>query len=275
MLTVTSPSPIEWLRSRSGQTHVCGHRGHSIGTPENTLAALRATRDHGGTTAEIDIVLTADGHLILMHDQTLDRTTNGRGPADAMTLAEIRPLDAGAWFDPRFAGEPVPTLSEALEVAAEIGLGLVVEMKEVRRTDVMIERLAALCSENTAALGRIILISFNHVDLVTAKAAIPGLRTEGITHARHADPVGIAHAAGLDSLSIEWMMFHPDDAARLHEAGIAIRCHLPRPAWFAANAAIGRDYRPRVIEALRAGLIDSLSGDDVAFLRDLVNEAGA
>jgi glycerophosphoryl diester phosphodiesterase len=267
-------SDFEWLRSRSGRTHVCGHRGHSIATPENTLAALRATREQGGTTAEIDIVLTADADIVLLHDQTLDRTTDGRGAADAATLAEIRRLDAGGWFDPRFAGEPVPTLREALRLARGIGLGLVVEIKEIRWVDHLLERLGALLEE-TGQVGRMMLISFNHVDLKRAKGMIPGLTTEGITHARHADPVGVARAAELDSLSIEWMMFDEGDAARLHDAGVAIRCHVPRPAWFAAQAELGRDHRPRLVSALAAGLIDSLSGDDVGFLRAVVDEANA
>jgi glycerophosphoryl diester phosphodiesterase len=279
---MTSPSPstpiaasrLDWRRALTGRTHVCGHRGHSIAAPENTLEALRETRARGGTTAEIDVVLTADGEIILLHDQTLDRTTNGRGAADAATLAEIATLDAGGWFDPRYAGEPVPTLRAALDLAHAIDLGLVVEVKEVQRVDLLLDRLKALLDE-TGLIGRIILISFNHVDLKRAKALIPGLKTEGITHARHADPVGVARAADLDSLSIEWMMFDEADARRLHDADIAIRCHVPRPGWFETQAGLGRDHRPRLVAALAAGLIDSLSGDDVGFLRVLVDEAGA
>lgn len=272
--SLPAPPRVEWRRAMTGRTHVCGHRGHSIAAPENTLEALRETRAQGGTTAEIDVVLTSDSEIILLHDQTLDRTTNGTGAADTASLSEIATLDAGGWFDPRFAGEPVPTLRAALELARVIDLGLVVEVKEVRRVDLLLERLKALLDE-TGLIGKIILISFNHVDLKRAKALIPELKTEGITHARHADPVGVARAADLDSLSIEWMMFNEDDARRLHEAGVAIRCHVPRPSWFAAQVDLGRDHRPRLIAALAGGLIDSLSGDDVGFLRALVDEAGA
>ncbi len=79
--------------------HVCGHRGHSIGSPENTIAAFAATRENGGDSAEIDCVLTEDGEIVLMHDQTLDRTTNGTGLVSAKSVAEIQKLDAGSWFD--------------------------------------------------------------------------------------------------------------------------------------------------------------------------------
>ncbi|MBL8574981.1 MAG: glycerophosphodiester phosphodiesterase [Hyphomicrobiaceae bacterium] len=265
---------VEWLRSRSGRTHVCGHRGHSVGAPENTLAALAATRACGGTTAEIDTVLTADGEIILLHDISLDRTTNGHGAADALPLAAIAGLDAGGWFAPQFAGEPVPTLAAAIDFANRQDLGLVVEIKQERRLPLYFDALARVLAQ-TGGLDRIILISFDHTDLKAAKALLPGLRTEGITHARHADPVGVARAADLDALAIEWPRFDAADARALHAAGIAIRCHLPRPAWFATQLALGRDHRPRVVEALADGLIDSLSGDDVAYLRALVDEAGA
>jgi glycerophosphoryl diester phosphodiesterase len=265
---------VEWLRSRSGRIHVCGHRGHSIGAPENTLAALLATQRNGGSAAEIDTVLTADGAIILMHDIDLDRTTNGTGAVDRATLAEIAALDAGSWFSPEFAGEPVPTLAEAIEFAGRHDLALMVEIKEDRRLPAYFDALAAL-GRDAAALERIMLISFDHAVLKAARTRFPGLRTEGITHARHADPVAVARAAQLDSLAIEWPRFDPDDARRLHEAGIAIRCHVQRPDWFERQRALGRDHRPRVVEALRDGLIDCLSGDDVAFLRALVDEACA
>ena len=118
------------LAAESGCVHVCAHRGHSAGAPENTLAALAAARELGATSAEIDTVLTADGEIVLLHDLTLDRTTDGAGLAARRSLAEIRALDAGAWFGPAFAGERVPTLAEALDAARVLGLGLHVEIKE-------------------------------------------------------------------------------------------------------------------------------------------------
>ena len=89
------------LASDNGFVHVCGHRGHSIAAPENTLAALTATRDNGGTSAEIDCMLTTDGEIVVMHDDFLDRTTDGSGLVSQTTLDEIRKLDAGSSFDAR------------------------------------------------------------------------------------------------------------------------------------------------------------------------------
>lgn len=260
------------LASENGFVHVCGHRGHSIGAPENTLAALAAAKARGATTCEIDVVLTRDDEIVLAHDITLDRTTDGKGLIADHDAAEIARLDAGSWFDPAFAGEPMPTLGDALRYAATADLGLVVEIKERFRIERLVERFAALLDE-LAMWDRIVLLSFDHVDLRRAKAKLPRFRTEGITHARHADPVGVARAAGLDSVSIELDRFHPDDARALHAAGVAIRCHVPPPARLAFHRQYGLDVVPSLLEWLAAGLIDSLSGDDVAFLADLVARA--
>ncbi len=260
------------LASDNGFVHVCGHGGHSIGAPENTLAALRAARAAGATTAEIGLVLTKDDAIVLAHDLTLDRTTNGQGAIAARTAAEIAALDAGSWFGAEFAGERMPTLPEVLEFAKAEGLGLVAEIKERFRVERLVERLAELI-EATGARDDVLLISFDHVDLRRAKERIPRLRTEGITHSRHAEPVALARAARLDSLSIELDRFHPDDARALHGAGIAIRCHVPPPPELAELQRYGIDPLPELREWLAAGLIDSLSGDDVKFLADLVASA--
>jgi glycerophosphoryl diester phosphodiesterase len=111
---------------------VIGHRGAGACAPENTLAALRRAHALGCRWVEFDVRLTADGELILLHDDSLERTTNGRGRARRLPLSAIRPLDAGKWFGPTFAGERVPTLAEAIAVLAELGLGANIELKAER-----------------------------------------------------------------------------------------------------------------------------------------------
>jgi glycerophosphoryl diester phosphodiesterase len=94
------------------------HRGASGKglAPENTLAAIEMAIEIGVDSVEIDIHLTADGHVAVIHDRTVDRTTNGAGPVDQMTLDELKRLDAGSWFSDEFAGERVPTLQEVLDL---------------------------------------------------------------------------------------------------------------------------------------------------------------
>ena len=100
---------------------VIGHRGNSSAAPENTVAAIDSAFAVGADHVELDIRLTADGHAVVMHDATIDRTTDGTGAIANMTLAEVRQLDAGSWFGPEFAGEPVPTLGEALAATNQRG----------------------------------------------------------------------------------------------------------------------------------------------------------
>lgn len=113
------------------------HRGASAYAPENTLAAVDAAANHDATTVEIDVQRSKDGELVLMHDTTLERTTDVEKvfpgedsyEVDQFTLQELKELDAGSWFDPRFAGEPVPTLQEALDRLRTHDLNLLLEIK--------------------------------------------------------------------------------------------------------------------------------------------------
>src|SRR5262245_61554726 len=103
--------------------------------PRNTLAAFAAAAHVGGDRCEIDTVLTADGQIVVLHDLLVDRTTNGHGAAGDLTAAEIAALDAGGWFDPRFAGERIPTLRAALDFARANNMTYEVEIKERRNTE--------------------------------------------------------------------------------------------------------------------------------------------
>ena len=98
---------------------VCAHRGASDSHPENTIAAFREAIRLGAHMIEFDVALSKDGHLALMHDSTVDRTSNGTGAVAAMTLAELKKLDVGVWKQARFRGERIPTLTEALHVMPE------------------------------------------------------------------------------------------------------------------------------------------------------------
>lgn len=108
---------------------VIGHRGARNHAPENTLAGLRVAASQGVRWVEVDVKLTRDGVPILIHDEDLDRTTDGHGPVMEQDLAAIRRLDAGGWFGPAFRGERIPTLEEALALMVELSLGVNLEIK--------------------------------------------------------------------------------------------------------------------------------------------------
>jgi glycerophosphoryl diester phosphodiesterase len=107
-----------WTPKEDGKTiKVISHRGEHLHHPENTMPAFQAAIDAGADYFELDVRTTSDGKLVLMHDGTLDRTTNGTGDVYKHTFDEIRALDAGSKFSPSFAGTKVPTLDEAFDLA--------------------------------------------------------------------------------------------------------------------------------------------------------------
>ncbi|MEM6262207.1 MAG: glycerophosphodiester phosphodiesterase family protein [Bacteroidota bacterium] len=98
------------------QTVVIAHRGASGTAPENTLSAVKRALEMGADQIEIDVHLSKDGEVIVIHDPTLERTTTGTGTVEEHTLQELKKLDAGTWFSEKFTGEPIPTLEEVLDM---------------------------------------------------------------------------------------------------------------------------------------------------------------
>jgi len=157
---------------------VIAHRGHSSGAPEQTLAAFTQAVDLGADMIEADVRRTRDGRLVMCHDALVDRTTNGTGNVADHTYEELRRLDAGGWFDARFAGERVPSLAELYDLAVDTGVALCLEVKgetvEERRA------IAHAVGEEILRRGRLhedVLSSFDHDALAAAARAVPGLRT--------------------------------------------------------------------------------------------------
>lgn len=111
------PRTIHEFLSLDARMRVIAHRGASGLAPENTRAAFLKAMELGADMFELDVLLSRDGELVVIHDDTLERTTNGEGRVKDFSLAELRELDAGSWFDPVFAGEVIPTLAEVLEMA--------------------------------------------------------------------------------------------------------------------------------------------------------------
>ncbi len=108
---------------------VIAHRGARSNAPENTLAAIRLAREQGAGWVEVDVKLTQDGIPILMHDETLERTTNGKGLVAEASWQDLRMLDAGTWFGAHFANERIPTLTETLHCVLDSGLRINLEIK--------------------------------------------------------------------------------------------------------------------------------------------------
>jgi glycerophosphoryl diester phosphodiesterase len=203
---------------------VIGHRGAALSAPENTLAGFRAAAALRVAWVEFDVRLTGDGRAILLHDDTLDRTTNGSGPAATLSFEEIRRFDAGGWFGPNFSGERVPGLEETIELLAELGLGAVVELKPAPGAETVTGRtVAALIAERwPRTLPAPLLSSFKPEALAAARAAAPQLQRAllaGAVPRRWRDQV-----AELDccALHIDQRRLEPATPAELIAAGLAV-----------------------------------------------------
>lgn len=117
MITLTIlTSALSLPNTATAATYACAHRGDIKCAPENTLPAFKLAVQKRAPMIEFDVYVTKDERLVIIHDNTVDRTTNGKGQVTELTFEEIRKLDAGSWFDPKFAGTKIPTLRETLEV---------------------------------------------------------------------------------------------------------------------------------------------------------------
>ena len=166
------PSPEPW----SYPSHIA-HRGAGKLAPENTLAAFRLGASFGYRMFEFDVKLSGDGKSVLMHDDTLDRTTSGRGRLDALTLGELAALDAGTWHSPLYAGEPIPTLAGIAAYTRANGLMVNIEIKPMPGAE---ERTGAAVALDALALWHgadvpPLLSSFSESALEAARLAAPDL----------------------------------------------------------------------------------------------------
>ena len=153
------------------------HRGAGKIAPENTLAAMRVGYAHGYRMVEFDVKLSADGVPFLLHDDTLDRTTDGSGRADAFTWSELARLDAGSWHSAMYAGEPLPTLRAVARWALANGVACNIEIKPVPGRDRETGAAVALDARSLwrgAPLAPL-LSSFSEDALDAARAAAPEL----------------------------------------------------------------------------------------------------
>ena len=155
---------------------IFGHRGLSSLAPENTMAAFRCAVDHQVKWVEADVDVIADGTVIICHDSTLDRTTNRTGRYDDLTAADLAGIDAGGWFSPRFVGEPLPALSDLIDLMNDSGLNANIEIKPnetgkeatLRLIDGVITQLERLRPD-----VKVIVSSFSHLLLHLFKQRAP------------------------------------------------------------------------------------------------------
>ena len=228
-----SAKPADFLR--------IAHRGASAERPENTLAAFRRALELGAGMIECDLHLCSDGHVVVIHDAKLDRTTDGRGPVRELPLGEIRRLDAGRWRGAEFAGERVPTLEETLDLVlprAMLNLELKSEGEDARM--LALETVAAVSQRRE--LERVVFSSFDMPTLVRVREASPHAQIGVLWEGPHLEEAYLrARELGAISLHPRGDNVTPELIAWAHERGLLVY------TWTV-------DSRERIIELVKEGV---------------------
>jgi glycerophosphoryl diester phosphodiesterase len=201
---------------------IFGHRGARAHAPENTLLAFELAFALGADAIECDIQLTADGALVVIHDGTLDRTTNGRGPVVEADLAGLRALDAGR-------GQRIPLLAEVLDLCRRAGGQVNLEVKA--ETEAVALVTAAALADSLAGLAHahrqlIVVSSFELAAIAEIKRRLPWLRVatlHGGRRWRRVDPLAPAHALGAEAVHLQTSLAAPDLIERAGGLGLGVR----------------------------------------------------
>jgi glycerophosphoryl diester phosphodiesterase len=150
------------------------HRGASAHAPENTFAAFQLAFEQGAQLIEYDVKLTADKQVVVIHDQTVDRTTNGKGKVDQLPLSELKKLDAGSWFDEKYRGESIPTLDDVFESVAN-KLFMNVELTNYAAPfDGLVDKVSMVVKKHRME-KRVIFSSFFPTNLIRACQLLPNV----------------------------------------------------------------------------------------------------
>lgn len=173
---------------------------------------------------EFDVRLSADGRALLLHDDTLERTTDGRGPAAAQSFEAIRRLDAGGWFAPEFAGERVPGLEETIRLLGELGLGAVIELKPAPGAEEATGRAVAeiVAQRWPRTLPAPLLSSFKPAALQAARQAAPGIERALLVGGLPADWRQQVEALGCAMLHGDQRRLDRAAVAAVNEAGLPV-----------------------------------------------------
>ena len=199
------------------------HRGASGIAPENTLVAFKKAIEIGVDAVELDLHGTVDGEVVVIHDTALDRTTNHRGSVNQTALETIKRADAGGWFAPEFVGEPVPTLTEALECIAKQTIA-VLEIKDPLIAETVVAKIRETHTQDIA-----VIISFHTTVLQTIRSVEPRIPTGWLigNHNNHASPVQLCQQLGelgCSLLNVNHQLITAEFAYEIRRRGISLWC---------------------------------------------------
>ena len=205
---------------------VIAHRGGGTLAPENTLAGLRKAKELGFNGVEFDVMLAADNTPILMHDETLARTTSGSGAIAQTPYADMLKLDAGSWHSPQYAGEPVPSFELAAKLCLELGLWTNVEIKPAKGFEAETGTATALLARALwrDAAAQPLLSSFQPAALAAARAAVPELSRGAITRSIPPEWESWMQKLGCVSLHCDYRMLLRQQVRMVRDRGYWLAC---------------------------------------------------
>jgi len=207
-----------------GEFMVIGHRGARAYAPENTVPSFEKGIKCKANMIEFDIRLTKDGHIVVMHDATVNRTTNGTGLVSQLTLKQIKDLDAGAWFSPKFKGTKVPTLGEAIAVIKGKAKFDIEIKKEPHSNDAIEEKLVEEIFKNNI-LEDTVVISFNSSSLERVKEIEPRVKIGFLISRNYDFEQGLRETLHIKGEAIhpEYHLLNAHLVSEAHKKGILVR----------------------------------------------------
>jgi glycerophosphoryl diester phosphodiesterase len=234
---------------------VIAHRGASGHAPENTLAAFRKAVAQGATFIETDLQLTRDAHFVAIHDATVNRTSNGTGAVHDLTLAQIRQLDAGAWFGSEFVGERIPTLEEILQFSKKNDVVFYLELKPQGSWGGEHALIGAL--RDTGEIARAAVISFDASVVLKLRKIEPTLMTGLLYDGQLENPIEKAVEVGARQLVARGDLVTPALLEQARKKDLQIVCWtVNHPAHMrmliaAGVAGIMSDYPDQLVAAVK------------------------
>jgi glycerophosphoryl diester phosphodiesterase len=240
---------------------VIAHRGASGHAPENTLAAFRRAVALGASFIETDLHLSRDAHFVAIHDDTVNRTTNGQGKVHDLSLVDLRRLDAGSWFGSEFSGERIPTLEEILEFSKKNDVVFYLELKPAGAWGGEHALVGAL--RESGEIARTIVISFDAGIIAALRKIEPTLMTGLLFDGQTDQPLERAVEVGARQLAVRGDLVTPALIAAAHKRDLQIVCWtVNQPAHMrmlieAGADGIMSDYPDRLVAALPKQKINS------------------
>lgn len=254
-----TPKPLLYNDNGDGFV-VIAHRGASGHAPENTMAAFKKAVEMGAEMMELDVLLSADGVPMCFHDASLDRCTNASGLFTDFTYDSLKTLDAGSWFDPAFAGEPIPTLDEVLAYAKG-KITVNIEIKTESVTDELRGGVEEKCLELVKKhdmMDYVIFSSFDYRALKHLRELAPEVTTALLYAGADGaidGPVALTEHILTDAFNCSWKELSPEWITQLQDRGVPFNIYTVNDAEKmreliqAGASGIFSDYPDQLIEA--------------------------